>query len=56
MENEPILCHTCERYVLETFRVGRVWQDGRRCVEGFRFAGERTECSRYQREVGSEDV
>lgn len=54
-EKRPILCNTCERYRLETFRVGRKWQEARRCIEGMRFAGERMECSRYMREIGSDD-
>lgn len=54
-KEKPVLCATCERYRLEPFRIGRIWQEGRRCVEGLRFAGERTECPRYMRETGSDD-
>ncbi len=50
-----ILCNTCARYSLERFSIALVWQEGRRCVVGMRFAGERTECSYYTREPGSDD-
>jgi hypothetical protein len=50
-----ILCATCARYVLERFKIGRRWEEGRRCVAGMRFAGERTECPYYLREPGSDD-
>jgi hypothetical protein len=54
-QRKVILCDTCARYVLEQFSVARVWQEGRRCVVGMRFAGERTECPYYIRDPGSDD-
>ena len=41
--------------VLERYKVAAKWEEGRRCICGMRFAGERTECTYYCREPGSDD-
>jgi hypothetical protein len=51
----PILCRTCAHYVLERYKIADRWEEGRRCVCGMRFAGERTDCLYYSREPGSDD-
>lgn len=52
---QVVLCDTCARFVLERYKVARAWREGRRCIAGVRFAGERTDCRDYCREPGSDD-
>jgi len=52
---KKILCPTCARYELEQYWIAKRLEEGRRCVAGVRFAGERTECPYYMREPSSDD-
>lgn len=53
-ERSAVLCGSCDHYRLERIRVAGQWREDRRCIKGMMFAGERTECSYYCREPGSD--